>query len=182
LKITYSFCRDLFTRFLNLIEKVLVIIGISLFAIIIIANGLEIFSRTILDHSYYWVQEFTIVISCYMIFFGAAVLFKRKGNIFVTVIYNFFPEKVQLIISVITDLLTLIFLIVAIKTSYSYLVFVYGGHTQTMKLPFFLVYLPIFLGFSFILLVIIDWFINDMETLLHKHMHTTSNNKAVLSK
>jgi len=168
LKITYSSCRDLYTRFLNLIEKMLVIVGISLFAIIIIANGLEIFSRTILAHSYYWVQEFTVVISSYMIFFGAAVLFKRKGNIFVTVIYNFFPEKAQFIISIITDLLILIFLIISIKSSYFYLVFVYGGHTQTMKLPFFLVYLPIFLGFSFILLVIIDWFINDMETLFRK--------------
>ena len=164
----YISFRNKLNKILNLIEKLLVIIGILLFGIIVIINGVEIFSRTILDHSFFWVQEFTVVICGYIIFLGITIIFKRKGNIFISIIYNLYPKSIRSIISLISDLLIMSFLIISIKASYSYVLFVRGGYTQTIKLPWSLVYLPILLGFLLIFVVLIDWIVDDIEKFYWK--------------
>ena len=164
----YNDCKKLLGRVTNLIEKGLVIIGISFFTIVILVNAVEIFSRTVLDFSFYWVQEFTVVLCGYITFLGAAIIFKRKGNILVTFIYNRFPGRMQLVVSFINTLLIVAFLVIGIKASYSYVSFVYGGHTQTMKLPYSLVYLPILISFCLILLVVVEWLLDDVGRLFQK--------------
>ncbi|RPJ03834.1 MAG: TRAP transporter small permease subunit, partial [Deltaproteobacteria bacterium] len=142
---SYATFRHLLSRFLNGVEKILVLFGTTLFTAVVLANGLEIFLRTFGFRSLFWIQEFTVVSCSYMVFLGAAILFKRKGDILVSFVYDRFSKGAQGILSVVVDGLVLIFLGVAIKASYSYLRFVYGGHTQTMKLPVVLVYFPILL-------------------------------------
>lgn len=163
---TYKDQRNLFAAVLNILEKALVVIGVILLAIVILANALEIFTRTILDYSFYWVHEFTVVLCGYITFFGAAIIFKRKSNILVTSIYNLFPERMKFILSIINNLIMIAFILIGIKASYSYVLFVYGGHTQTMKLPFFLVYLPILISFCLIFLTIIQWLLDDVDNFL----------------
>ena len=164
----YNNCKKLLNGVLNLIEKGLVIIGIFFFTSVILANAVEIFSRTVLDFSFYWVHEFTVVLCGYITFLGAAIIFKRKGNILITSIYNLFPGKMQLVVSFINTLLIVAFLVIGIKASYSYVSFVYGGYTQTMKLPYFLVYLPILLSFCLVLLVVVEWVFDDIDKLFQK--------------
>lgn len=165
---TYALFRQQFASLLNWIEKILVVFGISLFGIVVIANALEIFLRTFGFRSLFWIQEFTVVSSSYIVFLGAAVLFKRRGDILVTFVYDRLPKSIQTIISVVVDFLMLFFLIFSIKASYAYLSFVYGGHTQTMKLPVVFVYLPIFLGLALIFIIVIEWILDDIEKLFAK--------------
>jgi TRAP-type C4-dicarboxylate transport system permease small subunit len=164
----YTSFRHFLSGFLNCIEKISVLFGISLFGVVVLANGLEIFLRTSGFRSLFWIQEFTVVFCSYIFFLGAAVLFKRKGDILVTFIYDLFPKSVQLILSVVVDLMILFFLIFGIKTAYSYLVFVYGGRTQTIGIPEIFVYLPVLLGLTLIFIVVIDWLLDDVENLFIK--------------
>jgi TRAP-type C4-dicarboxylate transport system permease small subunit len=163
--VTYKACRGLLRRILDVVEKVLVILGITLFGMVILANALEIFARTVFGYSFFWVQEFTVVICSYTIFLGIVVVFKRKGNIFVTFIYDRFPDSIKRTVSVSIDLMMVVFLIISIKLTYAYLLLVYGGYTQTMKIPYFMMYLPILISLSLILLTVVDWFLDDVERL-----------------
>ncbi len=146
-------------------EKILCLFGITLLGAVVLANGYEIFLRTFGFRTLFWIQEFTVVSCSYMVFLGAAVLFKRKGDILVSFIYDRLSPSVQSLLSVIVDLLILFFLGFAIKASYSYLLFVYGGHTQTLKLPVIFVYFPILLGLLLIAVVVLDWLLSDIERL-----------------
>jgi TRAP-type C4-dicarboxylate transport system permease small subunit len=159
--------RNLLSGFLNGMEKSLV-----LFGVVVLANGYEIFLRTFGFRTLFWIQEFTVVACSYMVFLGAAVLYKRKMDIVVSFVYDRFPKSIQSVLPVIVDLLILIFLASGIKASYSYLSFVWGGYTQTMKLPVIFVYFPILLGFILIFLVVLDWFLTDIEPLRSKEMIT----------
>ena len=162
---TYISFRHLLSGFLKWMEKIVTLIGISLFGIVILANALEIFLRTVGLPTLFWIQEFTVVSCSYLTFLGAAVIFKRKGDILVTFIYDLFPKAIQSFLSVVVDLMILFFLIFGVKTAYSYVVFVYGGRTQTIGLPEVFVYLPVLLGLVLILIVIIDWLFDDLEKL-----------------
>ncbi len=166
----YTTCRHLLSEFLNWVENILVLFGIVLFGVVVLANACEIFLRTSGFRSLFWIQEFTVVSCSYMVFLGVVVLFKRKGDILVSFIYDLFPKSIQRVLSVIVDLLILSFLAVAIKASCSYLSFVWGGYTQTMKLPVVIVYFPILLGLTLIFTVVFDWLLSDIEQLSPKGM------------
>jgi len=168
----YAACRHFLSGFLNGMEKILVLFGIVTFCAVVLANGYEIFLRTCGFRTLFWIQEFTVVSCSYMVFLGAAVLFKRKGDILVSFIYDRLPPSFQSILSVTVDILMLFFLGVGIKASYAYLSFVWGGHTQTMKLPVIFVYLPILLGLTLIFLVGLDWLLSDIEQIFPKGMST----------
>ena len=168
----YTAFRHLLSGFLNWMEKILCTFGIILLGAVVLANGYEIFLRTFGFRTLFWIQEFTVVSCSYMVFLGAAVLFKRKGDILVSFIYDRFTPSVQSVLSVIVDLLILFFLGFAIKASYAYLLFVYGGHTQTLKLPVIFVYFPILLGLILIAVVVLDWLLSDIERLSPKEVGT----------
>jgi TRAP-type C4-dicarboxylate transport system permease small subunit len=153
---------------LSWMEKIVILIGICLFSIVILANALEIFLRTAGFPTLFWIQEFTVVSCSYLTFLGAAVIFKRKGDILVTFIYDLFPKAIQSLLSVGVDLLILFFLIFGVKTAYAYVAFVSGGRTQTIGLPEVFVYLPVLLGFVLILIVVIDWLFDDLEKVVKR--------------
>jgi TRAP-type transport system small permease protein len=159
----YTSFRHLLSQFLYWVEKCLILFGITLLGVVVFANACEIFLRTAGFRSLYWIQEFTVVSCKYLVFLGAVVLFKRKGDITVTFVYDLFPKSVQKVLLVIVDLLILLFLSFAIAASFSYLSFVWGGYTQTMTLPKVVVYFPILLGLTLMFAVVLDWLLSDIE-------------------
>jgi TRAP-type C4-dicarboxylate transport system permease small subunit len=152
-------------KILAVMEKIYTGIGVALLGVILLINAMEIFSRTILDYSFYWIQEFTVVGCGYVIFLGAVVLFMGKGDILISALYNRMPPTVQRVLTLVNDLVMLIFLMVAIKSSLSYVSFIYGGYSQTMKLPMYIIYLPILICFITLFLVVLDWLLGDMAKL-----------------
>ena len=156
-------------KLLAVLETIYAKIGVVLLGLILIVNGMEIFSRTILDHSFYWIQEFTVVGCGYVIFLGVVVLFQRKANIVIATIYDRLPQKVRGFISVFSDAMILFFVLLAIRSSFAYVRFIYGGYTQTMSLPMPLVYLPMLICFSTLFLVVLDWLLTDIAALGSGH-------------
>lgn len=162
---TYTLFRHLLSRFLNWMESILVLFEIVLLGVVVLANACEVFLRTFGFRSLYWILEFTVVSGIYIVFLGAPVLFKRKGDIVVSFIYDRLPRSFQPILSVIVDLLIVFFLAVGIKASCTYISSFRGGYTQTMKLPIIFVYSPILLAFILIFIVVLDWLLSDIEQL-----------------
>lgn len=159
----YISFRKLLSKILDVIERIIIILCICIFGLSTVANGVEIFLRTSGFRSLYWVQEFTVICFIYVTFLGIVVLFKRKGDIIVTFIYNSFRKSIQLITAIIIDVLILLFIFLMIIASYNYLLSSIGGKTATLKIPFIFVYLPLLIGLVFIFIVVIEWLIEDIE-------------------
>lgn len=99
----YISFRKLLSKILDVIERIIIIWGICIFGLSTVANGVEIFLRTSGFSYLYWVQEFTVICFIYVTFLGIVVLFKRKGDIIVTFIYNSFPKSIRLITAIIIE-------------------------------------------------------------------------------
>jgi TRAP-type C4-dicarboxylate transport system permease small subunit len=83
------------TSVVDAIDKVeLVLVVASLLAIIGI-NSLEIFTRFVLNKSFFWVHEVIILLANYMYFLGAALVYKRKQDIQMEYFLKFFSVKIQ---------------------------------------------------------------------------------------
>lgn len=148
---------------LRVLDKIFEFVGILLFASVIIVNAIEIFSRTFLNFSLYWVQEFTVIFCGYLIFCGIFVIFNRRANIFILFLVNMFSDFIKSIIRIFNDIIMLGFTVLGVYSTFNYLTIVYGGFTQTLKIPIYVVYLPILISFLGIFIVLIDWLIEDIE-------------------
>ena len=162
---------SLLKKLLKVMENIYLKTASALLAAIIIVSGTEIVSRTMFDYSFYWVQEFTVVCCGYIIFLGAVIVFRRKGDIVIAVIHDNLPRKAAQIVSIFHDVLMVSFILLAIKASIEYIRFIWGGFIQTMLLPTPFVYLPLLICFSSLLLVILDWLIDDIAALVARGSH-----------
>jgi TRAP-type C4-dicarboxylate transport system permease small subunit len=83
------------TSVVNAIDKVELILVIASLLAIIGINSLEIFTRFILNKSFFWVHEVIILLANYMYFLGAALVYKRKQDIQMEYFLKFFSVKIQ---------------------------------------------------------------------------------------
>lgn len=151
-------------RFGNLLEKMLsAFVGVALagFAATVIV---EVFFRYFLGFSLYWSNELATFLFVYLVFFGGSVALKRGELINVAFVKERLPLKwekgVTLFMSFVMmsfSLMASTFCTVLIQTSIK---------TKTvspaMLIPMALIYLPIFLGFSFLAFFSLIGLVNTM--------------------
>jgi TRAP-type C4-dicarboxylate transport system permease small subunit len=78
--------------FIDRIELVMVV-GSLLFIVGI--NSMEIFRRFVLNKSFFWVYELTILAANVMYFLGASLVYKRKQDVQMEYFLKFFSPKAQ---------------------------------------------------------------------------------------
>ena len=83
------------TSLVDAIDKVELILVIASLVAIIGINSLEIFTRFILNKSFFWVHEVIILLANYMYFLGAALVYKRRQDIQMEYFLKFFSVKIQ---------------------------------------------------------------------------------------
>jgi TRAP-type transport system small permease protein len=83
------------TSVVNAIDKAELILVIASLLAIIGINSLEIFTRFILNKSFFWVHEVIILLANYMYFLGAALVYKRKQDIQMEYFLKFLSVKTQ---------------------------------------------------------------------------------------
>ncbi len=83
------------TSVVNAIDNVELIIVIASLLAIIGINSLEIFTRFILNKSFFWVHEVIILLANYLYFLGAALVYKRKQDIQMEYFLKFFSVRIQ---------------------------------------------------------------------------------------
>lgn len=168
---------EVISKLRYIIDKTFVILAAFIFAITVVLNGVEICLRSFGLPSLYWIQEFTVVSFGYITFFALPPVFIRKKYIVVTFIYNLFPKSMQSVLTVLVDVLVLVFLITGVTVSYSYVVSVGDARTATMRLPLQIVYLPLLIGLAFLVLVMVHSLFLDIRkrsTLIHNNEQSIS--------
>jgi TRAP-type C4-dicarboxylate transport system permease small subunit len=83
------------TSVVNAIDIAELIVVIASLLAIIGINSLEIFTRFILNKSFFWVHEVIILLANYMYFLGAALVYKRRQDIQMEYFLRFFSVKIQ---------------------------------------------------------------------------------------
>jgi TRAP-type C4-dicarboxylate transport system permease small subunit len=83
------------TSVVDAIDKAELILVIASLVAIIGINSLEIFTRFILNKSFFWVHEVIILLANYMYFLGAALVYKRRQDIQMEYFLKFFSVKIQ---------------------------------------------------------------------------------------
>jgi len=68
-------------RIIHIIDGIELIIVVGSFLLIIVINSMEIFSRFVLNKSFFWVYEVTILAANVMYFLGASLVYKRKQDV-----------------------------------------------------------------------------------------------------
>ncbi len=151
-------------RFGNLLEKILsAFVGVALagFAATVIV---DVFFRYFLGFSLYWSNELATFLFVYLVFFGGSVALKRGELINVAFVKERLPlrweKAATLFMSFVMfafSLMASVFSTVLIRTSVQ---------TKTvspaMLIPMAIIYLPIFLGFSFLAFFSLIGVVNTM--------------------
>lgn len=96
----------------RLVDKVELIVVVGSFLFIITINSMEIFTRFLLNKSFFWVFEITVLFANIMYFLGAALVYKRKQDIQMVYFLKFFSNKVQEKWDLIIDVLSFYFFVI----------------------------------------------------------------------
>lgn len=79
-----------------------------IFLLMVLAGGLQVFNRFVLNQSLSWSEELQIYGHIWLIFLTIPVAYNRGAHIGMMILFNKFPPRAQLILSVITDMLWLV--------------------------------------------------------------------------
>jgi TRAP-type C4-dicarboxylate transport system permease small subunit len=157
------FAHDL-NRIGDLLEKMLsAFVGVALagFAATVIV---EVFFRYFLGFSLYWSNELATFLFVYLVFFGGSVALKRGELINVAFVKERLPLKWERGATLFVFLIMLAFSLMA--STFSTVLIQTSIKTKTvspaMLIPMALVYLPIFLGFSFLALFSLIGLVNTL--------------------
>ena len=79
----------------DFIDQAEVVLVVGSLLVIIAINSMEIFSRFVLNKSFFWVYEITILAANVMYFLGASLVYKRKQDVQMEYFLKFFSIPIQ---------------------------------------------------------------------------------------
>lgn len=125
-----------------------IILSILVLAIVLVML-LQILCRYILNDSLIWSEEFCRYCYIYFMFIGTALSIKEKSALRVDAIVSLLPEKVGKILSIVVDIIVFIMLIYLSYWSFPTVKSMYlkGGYSPALKLPVYIIYLSVPIGF-----------------------------------
>ncbi|MRH41251.1 TRAP transporter small permease subunit [Aquibacillus halophilus] len=139
----------------NIYEK------LSLFSLLglTIVVLLQIFFRNVLNYSFSWGGELAIYMNFWLVFLGAAVVFREHGHVKMDFLINKASAKLQKGVELFNYLVTLFFILFFLYSSIKLTNQLSDVVTPAMGMPYIIFVIPPILGFTLMLLIIIKQFI-----------------------
>ncbi len=107
-----SFCKKL--------NDVMVFIGVLLIVFAVCLTFVQVVTRNLMSFSFPWADEVTRYVVIYAVYFASGSVYYLDQNAKVDILYNYFPKKLQGVLSVIFNLLTAVFLLIMAYYGYIY--------------------------------------------------------------
>ncbi len=124
-------------------------------ALLILMNGLGIFTRYFLNRPILWVHELSILIGTWLFYIGTGLLFTRKEDITLEIIVNKLPRSTAFAIETMINVILLVFLVILTISTYYLIPFVrMSGSMLSFSLGISDVYYYIPVGVGAILIFI----------------------------
>ncbi|MCP4625605.1 MAG: TRAP transporter small permease subunit [bacterium] len=139
------------TKLLSVLEKICLVFSTSAIGAMITLNIVQIFFRYVLNAAFVWVFPVTMLLFIWSTFLGAFVVYRRKKDIVVRFIANLFPPSVQAKLTLITNILIILLLLLILFQAPS-LIWRQASIMQVIPLPRYIQAIPLFIGLAGILL------------------------------
>ena len=119
----------------------IVIAGIVL-GILILYTFLAVIMRYFINRPIYWGEEFQLICIIVIVFFGAGAGFRTGSHIAIDFLVDFFPMKLQKIITVIIYLISIVVMVYFFIQSSAFVrqMFVTRRITDILRIPFYIIY------------------------------------------
>lgn len=128
--------------------KVATIISSVMICTIIILTSGNVFSRLLFKKSFIWTEEISYICFTWLVFFGASILYAKRGLITIDMVVDRLGPKGRRVIEVVTDIILFVtniaFVVWSIKQTLST-----TRITSMLKIPYNVVYFGIVLAFLF---------------------------------
>lgn len=136
-------------KILTCLEEIIGGISLSVMAVLVVVN---VFMRMFFRQSIPWSEEVTSICYAYVIYVGAASLYKRYGHSSIDIIVKLFPEKMQAVCAVVSTLILTATCGITFVLSCIYCADSMTRRTPLLKLPYAVQAFAITLGFGFMLI------------------------------
>lgn len=94
----------------NVVDVFFEWVSIIAIALVMFLVLLQVFYRYALNDPIGWTQEISVFCTMIVVMLGAAIAFKRGDHISISFFVELFPVKVQKVITIIANLITIVFL------------------------------------------------------------------------
>lgn len=109
-----------YKRFLDLLEKGLMLVCTLILAFVMIIYSIEIFTRYCLNYSSTVTGELGLILMTWLYFLGFVIMFKRGEDVVMEYFFDRFPPRVRSLIAWLTSWAILVFIVVLVWKSYQF--------------------------------------------------------------
>jgi len=137
----------------NLRNLDIIIAGIVL-GFLILYTFLAVIMRYFINRPIYWGEEFQLICIIIIVFFGAGAGFRTGSHIAIDFLVDFFPLKLEKIVTVIIYLISVVVMIYFFVQSSAFVrqMFVTRRITDILRIPFFVIYTSFPIGCALIII------------------------------
>lgn len=153
-------------RIMDTIDKGLKNVSKLIFFLLLIVATYQVFTRFILQESISWGHEFLIYGFIWLIMIIAPVLVREKTHATITLFLERLQKKPKLIMNLITDLISLGFLLFLFFQAINLMVVQTGMTSPIIKIPLPFVTLSVVVGTFFMLVFFIENIIDVIKHLM----------------
>lgn len=137
-------------------------------AVMVIVVFLQVVFRFIIQSSLAWSEEMARYLLIWITFLGASIGIKKKSHIGVEVVVNLFSEKIQAFIRIITNVITMTFLVAVIIWSQRLLTIVSQQRSPAMEISMAIPYAAIVVSSVLMALYILYNILSDIIGIRNK--------------
>lgn len=154
-------------KWLNKLEDL--VCGIMILVAVLVLM-VHIFLRYFLNSGFPWTEELIRLMFIWITFIGIAINVRKNSNINIDLINNLLKNKGKLILGVITDIISIVFVIILGLAALQQVQFslAHPQYLTALRWPIYLIYLPIPVGCLLMLVHYMNRFINFKETYANK--------------
>jgi len=156
-----------FGRFLERIEKVQMAFCMVAIAVIAVVVSSEIILRNLLGITWIWTLELCALLTVWVGFLGASVVYRRKGHIGIEALVRLFPKNVQRAVNVSMYLVISAAFAVLIGKAATLMILQAGQEIVSLGIPRSFLSLPIVLGMGLM-------FITSIYLLLEEFLNSNA--------
>ena len=153
----------------NIIEKILLSLGIICFIGLVLVVLLQIIARLWLPWPISWTEEISRFLFLYCIALLAPITVKNRELVFVDMVVMNFPAHIQAYLIIISDFLISILSIVILWTSIPYLQLGIGQIAPASGLPMYIPYATMFVLSFFLSIFSLSNWVKHIDFFMIKH-------------
>lgn len=147
----------------NIIESIEKLLSIVLIIAITLILFINVIYRYFLNDPIYWASEASIFMMAWLTFLGGSLGLKYKTQASITFAVERLSEKNKRIISIVTHIIILIFMVILIYISYDWIFSLSSTKSSSMRIPMWVPYLSVPVGLTFAFIHLLDQLIDFIK-------------------